>query len=362
MATVKPHFDQYALDNLKRKLSDRVGYVVANKPDCAKIAQIISGTGDGYISESTLYRIFFQNDKNSAYKSTLDLVCRYVGFKDSFDFLEDVNSTRSLLQHNGINPVDHSHESLLYHCILQGSFKPLDGFFESIQEQTHQFKMSVMVSLFDSLFKANNLIKFSQHFVRQKFVREYFFEIGHDPKFRIKHYDKGYQHYLKGVDKSRGIQDLQEYVFANAVLFRHYFLSSKLSKAISHGKRLYKEIKTLESYAHELHCFPYIRFMAYKLWYMQLTQANQTLRKHYGNSLLDYCEKNKSAAEPYAQRMLFHTVAEVLIHSDLPETYHFRLKKIYRKEFQKFPDYVATKHLKYSLPYFEPNGMLHFRP
>ena len=362
MAIQKPQFDQYALDSLKRKLSDKLGFVIASKPDCAKLALLISQSGAGYISESTLYRIFFHNYKKSAYKSTLDLLCKFLGFIDCFDFLERINVTRGMLHHNGVSATDGAHKSLLYHCIEHGSFKPLSSFFDSIDGAPHQFKMGVMVSLFDSLLESKNQKKFMQHFAHQKYVREYFFELGHDPKFRIKDYDLGYQIYLKGVDKSKSIAQLQEYVFGNCVLFRHFFISNEEQKALSHGKHLYEELPTLEQYQKDLHCFPFIRYTAYKLWFLQLSMAAQGLQNDYGRFLLGFCKSNKSALNPFEQRMLFHTIAEVFVHSNLSESFHRNLKKIFKNEFEKFPQYVAQRHLRYSLPYFEPNGMLHIRP
>jgi hypothetical protein len=219
-----------------------------------------------------------------------------------------------------------------------------------------------MVSLFDSLMKSGNRMKFIQHFVQQKYFREFFFEIGHDPKFRIKNYDIAYKQYLKGVDRSKGVAHLQDYVFGNSVLFRHYFLSKQHKKAISHGKRLYQRVRSLEPWQKELHSFPFIRFTVYRLWYMQLTNAAQNLQRDYTKYLIDFCAKHKSMMQPYEQRMLFHTIAEVFANGNTPEIYHEKLKKIYKKEFDRIPDFVFDKHLKYSLPYFEPNGMLHLRP
>jgi hypothetical protein len=62
------------------------------------------------------------------------------------------------------------------------------------------------------------------------------------------------------------------------------------------------------------------------------------------------------------QKILFHTLAEAFIYSSLPETFHWDLKQIYKEEFKRFPESLFSKHLKYSLPYFNENGLLHYRP
>jgi hypothetical protein len=38
------------------------------------------------------------------------------------------------------------------------------------------------------------------------------------------------------------------------------------------------------------------------------------------------------------------------------------LKKVYKDSYLSMPDMIYTKHLKYSLPYFDRNGLLHYRP
>jgi hypothetical protein len=46
----------------------------------------------------------------------------------------------------------------------------------------------------------------------------------------------------------------------------------------------------------------------------------------------------------------------------LPERYHWELKEIFADEYKKIPEIVFTKNLKYSLSYFEMNGLLYHRP
>jgi hypothetical protein len=67
-------FDAYALECLKIKLCDVVHFIVASKPDCAKLSELIAKSGVGYVSESTLYRLFFQPEHHAPYKNTLDIL------------------------------------------------------------------------------------------------------------------------------------------------------------------------------------------------------------------------------------------------------------------------------------------------
>ena len=76
MSYFKTHIDEYFIQILKVKLAEKIGYVISNKPDCAKLSELISQKGNEYISESTIYRIFFQSEKHVPYKNTLDIICR----------------------------------------------------------------------------------------------------------------------------------------------------------------------------------------------------------------------------------------------------------------------------------------------
>ena len=45
MANMHSNFDEYALDCLKRKVSEKIGYQISNRPDCLKLSEIISKKG-----------------------------------------------------------------------------------------------------------------------------------------------------------------------------------------------------------------------------------------------------------------------------------------------------------------------------
>lgn len=362
MKTVRPTLDSFALEKLKIKLSEKIGWVIANKPDCAKLSDIIHLQGNGQLSETTLYRIFFQFEKHQPYKHTLDILCKFLGYKDSFDFLENIQQQKEQLHFNGIQTDRGGGRNLLYYCIEHSAKKPMYDFFDNTDESEHAFKVDLSVGLFDALLKGSNQYWFFKHFVHQPYVRHYFFELGHDPKFRINNYDAAYVKYLESIDRSKDISHFQNYVFGSAVLFRHYFLTDQSSKAVAIGKTLYGEVKTLEDVADELYIFPFIRYTAYKLWYLTVTGAESHAIEDYARYLIELCRKSKPDLDFIQRKILFHTVAETFVHSSLDESFHWDLKNLFKEDYSRFPDILYSKHLKYSLPYFEQNGMVHYRP
>jgi hypothetical protein len=276
--------------------------------------------------------------------------------------LENLEPERAMLHRNGINTLEGTPNSLLFFCIENQSEKPLIDFFEQIATSPQRFKESISVSLFDSLLKNSQTDWFFRSFAHQTYIREYFLEKGHDPKFRIKHYDLAYLHYLEKIDIFEDAKKLQDFIFGNCVLFRYYFLKGDLDRAISIGANLYKPHREVESLGRELEVFPVIRFAAYRLWYLQLTECTDTGLADYALYLLELCEKLRAGLGWDEKKILFHTIAETLLYSRLPESYHQLLKQLFAQEYQLLPEAIFGKHLKYSLPYFDMNGLLNHRP
>jgi hypothetical protein len=362
MKTFTPHFDKFAIDRLRYELLKKVGWSISNKPDCAQLSDLIFQSGCGQISESTLYRLFFQFDKHSPYKHTLDTLCKFLGYKDSLDFTEKLMQYREELHHNGVFTQKKHKKSLLFSCIEHTAEYPLMDFFEEVNEHTHQFKTDIGVSIFDSLLIATQQKWFFKNFAHQPFVREYFFEKSHDTKFRIQHYDEAYACYLKGIKPEQDLGRLQDFVFGNCVLLRYYFTFNKSKDAATLSKTIYEQNLQIDNVKNEMYIFPYIRFKAYKLWYLEIKNTSKTELEAYATYLIDLVKQLKTELPFMEQKIVFHTVAETFVHSAIPEHFHWELKQAFTDLYKTIHPNIYQKHLKYSLPYFCENGLLHFRP
>jgi hypothetical protein len=362
MAIKKPTFDQYAIDRLKEKLAEKMGWVIANKADCAILSEMMLQSESGYLSVSTLYRLFFLTTTHTPYKNTYDILCRFLGYRDSFDYLENIYNTRALLYSNGV-PLNNSCNNLIYHSIENNAYQSLQDFFESIEQSPIQFKESISIALFDSLLVATKQDSFFKYFSGHSFVREFLFEKAHDPKFRIKNYDAAYLLYLKNTNREKDISSYQDYIFGNAVLFRHYFLNQIPEKARAIGDDLFSDMLSFDALKNELNIFPYIRCKAYQLWYMELTNKHRSSIEKYALYLLDLFRKEKNNLNKLDQKIVFHTLAETFsCCSTLAATFHVALKEIYAASFEKINEALFLKDLKYTLPYVEVNGLLFHRP
>lgn len=75
---------------------------------------------------------------------------------------------------------------------------------------------------------------------------------------------------------------MQDYIFANAVLFRYFYFNDIL-KAKEIGRKLYDfPISSIEFDA--IYIFPKARYVAYKMWYLHLNEAKK-------NTLIDYLDE-----------------------------------------------------------------------
>ena len=357
-----PYFDQFAIDQLKLELLKKIGWSISNKPDCAQLSYLIFKSGCGQISESTLYRLFFQVNKHRPYKNTLDILCRYLGYSDSIEFNENLIRHREALNQNGIYRSEGSNKSLLFTCIEHTAKRPLIHFFEEVNEYNETIKRDIGVSVFDSLLISSQQPWFFQNFARQPFIRQYFFEKNHDPKFRIPNYDKAYSTYLKGLKPEKDVNNLQDFIFGNAVLFRFYYLTKKYENAFQISKSIYEINLSDDLLRKELYIFPYIRFLAYKLWYLGMTNASFSERENYAHYLIISAKKLKKSLPVLEQRIIMHTIAETFVHSNISEQFHWELKLVFADLYHTVHPTIKQKHLKYSLPYYCENGLLNFRP
>lgn len=359
MKSNSPHIDKFAIDRLRFELLKKVGWSISSKRDCFALSELILKSGYGQLSESTIYRLFFQFGKHVPYKSTLDILCKFLDYRDSIHYLKNLDGSRQELHFSGVNTFK---KSLIFSCIENTAKNPLLDFFEETNENTHQFKTDVSVSIFDSLVVSTKQNWFFKHFAHQNYVREYFFERGHDTKFRIKNYDKAYLLYLKGINPDKDICKFQEYIFGNCVLFRHYFITGKRNQARDIAKSLYaNDLSNLQA-EQELYIYPYIRYIAYKLFYLELKEESLNKLEEYAMFLNTLCNQMKNNLTYTEQKIVFHTVAESFVYSSIPIEYHEKLKNVFIELYKAIPPLVYKKHLKYSLPYFNENGLLHFRP
>ena len=293
---------------LLEAIYNKTGIYISTKNDCRLISQLIANEKVGFLSESTLYRLFLYNiNSNKPYKNTYTVLAKFCGYPDWNLFLKYYDSNYLFNEPNFLN---NSINSVLEKFILNDNFKPLIEVFNTLEHENYKTKEFFGIKTFINFQKTNSFPRFIKEFGHHSFVRNILIESLYDPFHRIDGYTESISNYILNTD-SKSSTYIQDHVFGHAVLFRYYYLNSD-SLAIEHGKKLYKNLK-IEAAKNDIHLFPKTRFYAYKLWYLKLINEDEKIQANYFEEFLDYihCEitKTQSVIE---LNIIYQTTQEVL--------------------------------------------------
>ena len=351
----------FTLLELKSQIAVKLCFPISGKPDCAKLSQVIKVEGYGSISETTLYRLFVNYSEIVPYKNTLDLLVNYIGYATWENFLEVIENK---IQDNLtiINKQVINEKGLLYQCIALEVDKPLQAYFERLSDKSHEHQFRAGLDLFDSLQQVKNPKWFFNTFNKNNFVKQYLLEYLYDPAFRIKDSDYAYGLYPNTLKPNFTLQDLQDFVFSQSVLFRYFYVSGQLDKAVVVGKNIYIHNPIENNEIEAIFIYPKIRFKANKIWFLEMSGRDKSSIEDYVIELLQYAKISYDSLDALCKKAVFQAIAEVFCYSKVDIKYHLLLKQIFINEYAFLPEKLFVKSIKNALPYFEANVLLHFRP
>ena len=258
------------LSNLKLQLENALGYPLIGKPDCRAAAIKISNNTGNPISESTLYRLFlWDKNENLPYLQTLHTIANFIGYCTWMELEKHLIELYNFKSTTGVfsEEFDKKPHSLLYKCIKTKSFEALHLFFNQFtSEISREQKMILGEEIYASLYRnPDSTMEFYHEFYANPIVRECFFEFFADPQFKLKNYEEALHLYLTNVNPIHSIQNLQDFIFANCLLLRHYFFTNNLEKVIEIGTRLYTELNPNDVQLNQIHLYPRTRFYSYRI-------------------------------------------------------------------------------------------------
>ncbi len=352
----------YLLNGLKWEVEKKLNYRINTKLDCRKISSLIQDKTGKTVSESTLYRLFlWEGNQNTPYLHTLDIIAEYLEFKDWFSLEKHINDLIQFQSLYGVLPNEQQYKSLLSINFEQGSLKPLYAFLEQFPtDLTFAKKALIGEEIFKTLLtsKSDNL-EFYKQFNSLPIVREGFFEIFADPDFQIKNYEIGLTFYLRQIIPHQSSRTLQDFIFANSLLLRYYFIKGNKDKVLEIGRQLYLELNLDDKDLKELYVFPKIRYYAYRLLYDFTING---FNYKYWEWLIDFSLKeaknNKNIDE---KRIIIHTILDVLsINQQLQEEVFSKLVLAFPEIFNLLPTYFFKLPIKNRLKYLDGNGSRFF--
>jgi hypothetical protein len=300
---------------LLEAIYSKTGIYITTKNDCRIVSQLISDEKIGYLSESTLYRFFLlQNETTKPYKNTLTILAIFCGFKDWDSFFNYYNSNYLFNEPEFLN---HSINVVLKNLIHKEKFSLLIEIFNSLEDENYKTKEFYGLRTFLNFQNTNLFPSFIKKFGDNSFVRTILIEALYDPKHRIEGYAESIELYLNSADKKATSYE-QDAVFANAVLFRYYYLNKDL-KALEIGARLYDKGRVDVSEA-AIHVFPKTRFIAYKLWYLNLKKTSRNQILEYQDFILYWVQKElEKTVSVLDISIIYQTIIEVVQQLKLKE-------------------------------------------
>lgn len=269
------YYDKILLD----KIFNKTGIYITNKNECKLLSQIIANEKIGYLSESTLYRFFlYPNGNHKPYKNTLNILAQFCGYASWDNFVIYCDSVYLFTDANFLNK---TFDTIISGFVNQEKFSSLIDVFESVSDENYKTKEYVGLRTFISFQKNTSFSTFVKKYGQHVFVRNILLEALYDPFHRIHGYTDSFQYYLK-LTNPNDTNYLQDYIFANAVLFRYFYFNDIL-KAKEIGKKLYG-LPISSNDLDTIYIFPKARYVAYKMWYLHLNETKK-------NTLIDYLDE-----------------------------------------------------------------------
>jgi hypothetical protein len=360
----KPNYvlTDYLKQELYKLVCIRLGFPIRSKLDCRKLSEQISQEGLSSISESSLYRLFLhRGSSNRPYLHTLEILARFCGFTGWVDFEEQQNKIDKFVRGFGMFPQNKTKvKSLIAVCIHTEEIKPLHHYTEQLNDiEDVEIKVKFAEEIFQSTLTNKDNRLFFREFCRIPIIREFYFEFLADPTFSIPNYEEGIQYYLSGLRKEEHLKDLQDFVFGNCLLFRHYFVSGQLEKARSIGDDLYHHMDLNESQFNEIGVFPTARYLSCKILYFEMKKDKRQMSEFIELLFHDLPEKmvGKTKEE---QRIFFFSLGECFIMSTgIDLHFHDRLKSLFAQLFDVMPTKLYDQKLDKIIPYFNQNGSIY---
>ncbi len=361
MPQPKYKISEYNLECLKAKLEEKISFRIFTKLDCKRACEIIQKESIKSISESTLYRLFlWEENKNTPYLHTLDIIAQFIGFQDWFSVEKHFNEIADFQRLYGVFPDQKQYKSLLSINIQQGGLKPLYHFLEQFPtDLSLDKKMILGKDIFTSLKNnPNGNLEFYKQFHTLPIIREGFFELFADPEFSISDYESGIGFYLNNVKPHLSFKALQDYLFANSLLLRHYFFKGNIERVLKLGKELYLDLSITEKELNEVHIFPKMRYFTYRLLYNEISTG---FNENYLDWLFDFIFKEIQNTNLMETRIIIHTICDTLqIYPKLQEETFNKLVLKCPEIFTKFPSYIYNLPMKDRLRFVDPNGSTFF--
>ncbi len=360
MPKPKYKLSPYLKNGLYWKVIETIAFPIYTKADCRKVCELFKLKGLPVLSESTLYRLFLlEGNDNVPYLQTLDILAKFCNYKDWHSLEKHLNELSTFEWSLGkVHTKNTNTISLLTSCIHHNELKSVYNFSEQFDESLELEKKGLLGEEFYKALKTNPNKNdlFFKNFSKLPIVREAFFEYMADPTFKIPNYEIGLKYYLLGIKPEQSTKSLQDFIFGNCLLFRYYYLNNNKEQSKKLGINLYETYNFSSKDLSPIHIFPKIRYLAYKLFYLNINGTIQEMEK-YETWLLNYVSKITQKLTLEEKRIVLYTIADVFVNNVSTKIdMHKQLKLMFSDVLNTLPAFVSEASLKDALPYLNRNA------
>ncbi len=298
---------------LLEAIYNKTGIYITTKNDCKIISQLLVDEKIGYLSVSTLYRFFLHNkSQNKPYKNTFTILAKFCGYPDWEYFLKYYDSN---FLFNDSNFLNHSIETVIKGFVINKKFSPLIDIYDTLENESYKTKEFYGVKTFINFQDTNYFPEFIKSNGKHPFVRNVLLESLYDPNHRLKGYTEAIHLYLKQTSKDSKYY-FQDNIFGLSVLFRHYLLQ-KDNQALKIGKKLFEKEFSITG-SEEIHIFPKVRYIAYRIWYNEINEHNNLIKNDYINYVKEWLVNELSKTNSLIElNIIYNTLIEVTSHLNL---------------------------------------------
>lgn len=342
----KPKYivSDFEKDLLIHELFLKTGITIKTKRDCRRIAELIS-QNESYISESTLYRIFvYVTDKYTPYMHTLNILSEFCNYSGWDDFILKNESPKTLIGRIGGHGVKNNVKSFSTCSIMNNEYKILKNYFLQFSDETSIKHCHIIGNdIFKALLEHSESCKnFYAELSDVPIIRKSFFELLADPDFELWHYEYGLQQYLKNTREDGSVKEIQDKMFALALLSRNCFINGDRLCFVKNIKLLKKMETEVRKELKHIATFPKARFLTYLiLYYKELKSSNDQM--DYENWLITYLYSQRDTLNFQDSKIWIHTIIDMYLNVLQRERF-YKLIEAFLEDFKElYPTKIWNK-------------------
>jgi hypothetical protein len=273
MPKPKHSINDKILRQLRQDLQSTIGMIVRNRPDTERFSTMVRKINDGYISPSTLSRLFLNAEaSNHFYLDTLDKLSSLIyPYSNWVEYCRVYESSKEQLKQIGIFQMNNPKVNLVGLNLATSSWKPIHMLFEEMSFdpsfiESYRFMYDFGQSFYDILkWAPKSEMDFYKRFINYPIIKKSFFELNADPDFILPNYIKGLDYYIKGIDMNTA-EAKNDLLFALSLKYYYYLKNVDLSQM----QLTYNQINSVQQFNEllpvEIHPFNTGRYLSARLY------------------------------------------------------------------------------------------------